>query len=94
MSKFDHFSLEYKGLNGTADGFGIYLTPNKDMASMYAEQTKKLGYIYEVTADLEKPLSTDELTITDKELSKIIDILQESNNILNDFNDVDYYGER
>lgn len=94
MSKFDHFSLDYKGLNGTADGFGIYLTPNKDMASMYAEQTKKLGYIYEVTADLEKPLSTDELTITDKELSKIIDILQESTNILNDFNDVDYYGEK
>lgn len=94
MSKFDKFSLEHKGLNGTDDGFGVYLTPNKEMASMYAEQTQKVGYIYEVSAELERPLSLDEITVTDKELSKIIDLLQKSNDILNDFNDVDYYGEK
>lgn len=94
MNKFNRFSLEYKGLNGTDDGFGIYLTPNKEMASMYAEQTKKVGYIYEVSADLENPLSTEELTVTEKELSKIIDALQESSDILNNFNDVDYYGKK
>lgn len=94
MNKFDRFSLEYKGLNGTDDGFGIYLTPNKEMASMYAEQTNKVGYIYEVSANLEKSLSTEELTVTDKELSKIIDVLQDSSDILNNFNDVDYYGKK
>ena len=93
MNKFDEFSLDHKGLNGTANGFGVYLTPNKEMATMYAEQGSNgnNGFVYEVNVELEKPISMNERTITDEELSKVIDKLQESNDILNDYNDVSYY---
>ena len=96
MNKFDEFSLDHKGLNGTANGFGVYLTPNKEMATMYAEQGSNgnNGFVYEVNVELEKPISMNERTITDEELSKVIDKLQESNDILNDYNDVSYYGEK
>ena len=30
--KFEEFSLENQGTNGVAQGFGVYLTPNQEMA--------------------------------------------------------------
>lgn len=94
MNHFDEFNLEHEGSNGTAQGFGIYLTPNKEMATMYSSRNNEKGYLYKVNVDLERPLSLDDRTVSSEELSKIIDRLQKSNDILNDFNDVDYYGEK
>lgn len=94
MNQFEEFSLDNVGKNGTAQGFGIYLTPNKEMAGMYASKREEQGYLYTVDVELNKSVSLDERTVTEEELSEIIDRLQESNDILNDFNDVDYYGEK
>lgn len=92
--RFGEFNLNNLGANGTAQGSGVYLTPNEDMAEMYANIKKEQGYLYEVTVELGNPLSLSEITIKDNELSEIIDLLQRSNDILNDYNDVDYYGEK
>lgn len=94
MNQFEQFNLDNLGANGTAQGFGIYLTPNKGMASMYANRSKEYGYLYTVDVDLKKPASLEERRVTEEELSEIIDRLQVSNDILNDYNDVEYYGEK
>ena len=94
MNQFEQFTLDNLGANGTAQEFGIYLTPNKSMASMYANRSNEYGYLYTVDVDLKKPASLEERTITEEELSEIIDRLQVSHDILNDFNDVEYYGEK
>ena len=89
MNQFEQFTLDNLGANGTAQGFGIYLTPNKSMASMYANRSNEYGYLYTVDVDLKKLASLEERTITEEELSEIIDRLQVSHDILNDFNDVE-----
>lgn len=68
--RFSEFSLNNLGENGTAQGSGVYLTPNEDMAEMYANIKKEQGYLYEVTVDLGKSLSLSKITISDNELSK------------------------
>lgn len=94
--KFDKFNLENLGENGTAQGFGIYLTPNIDMAGMYAHTNTgledKTGYLYRVNADLENELSLDDLTISRDKLSDIIDYLHRENDILYDYGDIDFIG--
>lgn len=96
QNKFDEFNLDNLGANGTAQGFGIYLTPNIDMAGMYAHTNAGLeettGYLYYVKADLENELSLDELTIDRDTLSDILDYLHEENEILYDYGDVGSYG--
>lgn len=88
-AKFSEFSLDYLGANGTAQGFGVYLTPSKEVAEMYAGDE---GYLYSVSTDLERSLSLTERTITEDELSELIDKLHESEEILSNLQDVDYYG--
>jgi len=93
MNKFEAFSLDHLGKNGKEDGFGIYLTTDKEMASIYANYRDKKGYLYETSANLGNALSRTERTISDSQLSKIIDLLHESDDLLNVYNDVSYFGQ-
>lgn len=89
---FENFSLEYQNKNGSAQGFGVYLTPNYDMAKMYTNISTEYGYLYEVSVNLEKEFSLEKRTISDKELSLVIDKLHETDDILNMINDVESIG--
>lgn len=91
---FDEFSLDYLGKHGTAQGRGIYLTPNPNMAEMYSWKEGELGYLYQVEVALEKELSLDKITVSEEELGQIIDILHKKNDFLSNINDIDYYGEK
>ncbi|WP_208423006.1 ADP-ribosyltransferase-containing protein [Latilactobacillus fragifolii] len=90
--KFSEFDLKHLGQNGTAQGAGIYTTPDQDVAAMYAQLTDEPGYIYQVASDLKKPLSLDRMTVSDQELSKIIDQLHEETDLLSNYGDVEYSG--
>lgn len=91
---FDQFNLDKVGENGTAQGRGIYLSPNKDLADMYAswKSRPKSATLYEVQVKLDKPLSTDKMTVTKEQLSKIISKLDDQYGLLSSINDVDYFG--
>ena len=88
-NEFTAFSLNYLGTNGTAQGAGVYLTPAKEIAEMYAEG----GFLYTVSVSLEEELSLTDITIPKNVLSKIINILHKSIDILNIINDVEFFGE-
>lgn len=90
--QFTAFDLNHLGQNGTAQGAGIYTTPDQDVAAMYAQLTDEPGYIYQVASDLKKPLSLERVTVSDQELSKIIDQLHEETDLLSNYGDVDYSG--
>ena len=90
MSKFDAFSLDHLGKNGTAQGFGIYLSDNKDLASLYAGEDK--GYIYETEVYLENEISLTQRNFSQEELKAMIKKLQETNEILSNYGDIDYSG--
>lgn len=82
--KFDAFSLKDLGKNGTGEGYGIYLTPDKTFAKKY---TGTSGYIYNIEVDLHRPASFNRVTITKAVLKKIFKELHEENEFL------DNYGE-
>lgn len=90
--KFNQFDINHLGENGTAQGAGIYVTPDKEAASMYAQINDDPGYVYKVSANLKKPLSLDKVTISDQKLSKIIDQIHEKTDLLSNYGDVDYSG--
>lgn len=90
--QFDQFNLDHWGQNGSAQGIGIYTTPDKELAAMYAHASDIPGYIYQVSADLKRPLSLDSNTISDEELSKIIDKVHEETDLLTNYGDVQYSG--
>lgn len=83
---FKKFSLKHLGKNGKAQGFGVYLASKEESAKMYGD------IIYEVDVKLDKELSLNKITLKKMILTKILKELHKSNDILNDFNDVDYYG--
>lgn len=55
------------GINGTAEGFGIYTTDNKEVAQQYG------GRIIEGYVNVTKPARSDKKTITAAKLAKLID---------------------
>lgn len=87
--KFKKFNFKKLGTNGTGQGAGIYLTPKKEIAELYADN----GFLYSVTVNLQKELSLASKTLENKTLEKIIDELQKETDILNDINDVQFYGK-
>lgn len=86
---FDSFDYNRIGENGRSEGNGFYFTDSLKVAETYGE---KGGYIYEVEFSGKKPLSDKKVTITKGGLSKIFLALHESEDILSNYDDVDYYG--
>lgn len=93
-NRFDSFILDYSGTNGTAQGIGVYLSPNKDIARIYAQTHRSTGYIYEVNVKLENELSVDVRTISKEQLEAILSKLNEykKEELLSNFGDINYEG--
>lgn len=89
-NQFDKFSFNFKGLNGSSEGEGIYLTTSKKIA--YNNYAGEEGYTYTVRLNEGKELSNTEITLTYEEVETVIEQLG-SHEILNNYDDVDYYGE-
>ena len=88
-NKFEKFSYDFVGNNaGSDEGYGFYFTDSKELAERYADG----GYVYTVNFKKEKSLNEKKISITITELRKVLQILHKSNDILNDFNDVEYCG--
>lgn len=88
--KFEKFNYNFIGSNsGSDEGYGFYFTDNKELAKQYAG---KDGYLYTVNVPVSKSLSETKITITIERLRKMLRLLHKEIDILNDFNDVSYYG--
>lgn len=88
--KFEKFSMEFIGANGTSEGIGLYFTDSKDVAYSYAYPK---GRVFSISFEEDgKCLPADEITLTRSELEILLLSLHKSRDILNDFNDVSYYG--
>jgi hypothetical protein len=94
-SEFNEFKSEFMGKTGTALGQGFYFTSNKDDAGAFGKIVKAF-YL-----NIKKPLSGDKLTMTRKEITKLVDMIDKTQcandpefgyGILSDFGDVDYEG--
>lgn len=94
MQSFDHFILDFLGQNGRAQGSGVYLSPDKQVAQMYATYHKEKGYVYTVNAQLKKALNTQKRTISPSLLSRILDALHQvpELELLSNFGDVNSVG--
>lgn len=88
-NKFDKFSFDYKGLNGSSEGDGIYLTTSKKIA--YENYAGTDGYLYTVKLNGGKELSSEKITLSKNDIKTIIEKLG-AYDVLNDYQDVDYYG--
>lgn len=85
---FNTFDYDKIGENGTSKGFGFYFSSDKHGAEHYADK-----YLYTVNADLKNTLSYEKRTIKKTKTRILLNRLHKQVNILNDFNDVSYYGE-
>ena len=74
----------FGGANGTAEGFGIYLTDNIEVADDYLQQDK--GKVMELYANITKPATTTELTTTKQDIIKAIKelTLKDAQEMVND----------
>lgn len=94
--RFENFSLDNLGKHGTAQGYGVYLTSNTELAKMYSEQSRnnkeQEGYLYTVTVDLENELSLDSVTLTEDEISNIILELHNGYGFLDNYGDTAFEG--
>ncbi|WP_145052710.1 hypothetical protein [Paenibacillus xylanexedens] len=88
--KFDQFDPTKIGLRATSEGYGFYFTNNKFIASNYAAG----GYLYTVSFDGKKSLSSTEKTITRPQLRRFLAKLHETSNgdFLDNFQEVAYHG--
>lgn len=84
---FDQFNIQ-KSKQVNEHGFGLYFGLDKSFALPYATK-----YLYTVQAKLNKALSNTKVTLSKKQLQKILIKLHQTNNILNDFDDTEYVGE-
>ena len=62
---------KHGGLNGTAEGYGIYLTDNPEITKSYGDR-QIAGYV-----NMKRPAYSNKLTITQKELAKLIGVTAE-----------------
>lgn len=88
-NKFSEFSYDCIGENGTERGVGFYFTDSKDIARMYTENN---GYIMSADIYYQKPLSSSEITLSYNQIERLLLKIQEKTDILNDIQDVGYYG--
>lgn len=88
-SREDYYS---KQSNGTANGFGVYVTTNLQTALQYGQYL----YIYTVPKDVTKyflPLSSSKITLKREQVENLITAIQESDNeFLTNYGDIDYEG--
>ena len=84
---FEKFDYEKIGENGTSKGFGFYFSSDKHGAEHYADK-----YLYTANADLKGALSYEKRTIKKTKTRTLLNRLHKDLNILNDFDDVSYYG--
>ncbi len=92
--KFEEFNLSRLGSHGSAQGAGVYTSDDRSLAEMYAHTEGESGYIYDLEVDLKKSLSLEKLTVSDTELSKIIDDLDRQKEFLSNYGDVEYSGRK
>ena len=94
-AQFDIFDSKFMGQNGTAIGQGFYFTADESYASGYGDNVR--GFYL----NIKKPLSSNSLTISKKELYLLMDAIDtaQSNQdedfgygILSDYGDIDYVG--
>lgn len=70
--KFDKFSYEFLGENGTNEGFGFYFTDNLNVARSYARKNNQPGFLYTVNFKGKKALSLEKKTMTRQQLKKLL----------------------
>lgn len=87
-NKFERFSYNCIRENGTSEGIGFYLTNNKNIAERYGAN----GYLYEFEILEGKELSSEEITLTDSELRKLLLALDKKEQILSNWGDINWEG--
>ena len=86
---FQSFSYEYMGTNGTSEGFGFYFTSDRNIAEGYANE----GVIKEAYLTINKPLSTNNFTISPQNLTKFLKVLDPNGQgYLSNWGEADYEG--
>lgn len=65
-NEFNVFDFSQGGKNGTAEGYGIYLTDKRDVSEHYGSR------IIESYVNMERPAYADRRTITKKELTSLV----------------------
>jgi len=89
-NQFDKFSYENMGTQGTSEGYGFYFTDKKSIAEGYSREG---GSLKEAFVKIDKPLPTDKLTITPKQLETFLRKLDpDGQGYLSNWGDVDYDG--
>ena len=86
---FTEFDYSRIGTNGTTEGQGFYFSDNEKVAKSYSD---KDGYIYEVEFMGKKSLNSDRIAMKRSEIKKILLALHSENDILSNWDDVEYYG--
>lgn len=87
--RFDTFSFDYVGTNGTSEGMGIYFTDNESIARGYSQEG---GYLYVVDFKGRKELSYDTVTMTRDDLARVMTEMDRRNEYLSNYGDVSYEG--
>ncbi len=86
---FAEFAFDHIGKHGTSEGYGFYLTDNLEIAERYTEGN---GYLYELDFHGVKSLNPNKRTITKTMFKKFVWSLEQKEQFLMDYCDVDYYG--
>lgn len=93
--EFNEFKSKFMGQTGTAKGQGFYFTAQEEYAKQFGTNVKAY-YL-----NIRKPLSSTELTITKKQFTTLLDIIDKAQSqreegfeygILSDYGDIDYKG--
>lgn len=88
-AKFNEFSMEFMGKNANSEGLGLYFSNSKEIAKQYAGSH---GRVFTIDFNGKKGVSSDKITFSKEDIKILLLELQETRNILNDYNDVGYYG--
>ncbi len=87
QSKFDSFSLDFVGKNGTTEGYGIYFTDNKTIAENYAHN----GWLYSVELNIKDTLKDDVQELTAADIRNIIKLIDsDGSGFLSNYGEVAY----
>lgn len=86
--KFERFDLAKIGLNGTAEGKGIYFTDSLFIAEGYGRN----GYLYTVKFNGKKQLSEQALIISKEELRAFLEALDNEMDYLANWGEISFEG--
>lgn len=90
-ANFDKFSLDFIGTGAkcNSEGVGIYFSDSKDLARTYAFNN---GRVFTIKWNGNKAISSKEVTLSREEVRKFLVELHKRTNVLENFNDISYYG--